>query len=187
MPPRKKVLKEDVIKAALNILSLESIDSLNARRLAKELNCSVQPIFYNFSNMEELKVTVLNEIYKIYQEFMINGTKVGNAYKGMGLAYINFARKYPNYFKLIFMNKTDMTPEVFISNDDFGNSIIKEGMKFTGLTQEEQKAFHLKVWIFTHGLDSLVATNTVKITDEEIEKLLTESVKELLIGKRKES
>ena len=55
MPPIRKIQKEDIVKTSLEILKTESMDSLNARRIAKELNCSVQPIFYNFENMEDLK------------------------------------------------------------------------------------------------------------------------------------
>ena len=39
MPPLKKVQKEDILKATLEILKKEDIESLNARRIAKELNC----------------------------------------------------------------------------------------------------------------------------------------------------
>ncbi len=182
MPPIRKVQREDIINISLEILKNESMDSLNARRIASELNCSVQPIFYNFENMDDLKTAVFNKIYSIYLEYMNKGSKEENAYKGMGLAYIRFAKDYPNYFKTIFMNKTDLTPDVFIDNDDMGNNIIKYGMEFTGFDYETQKDFHLKVWIFTHGLATLVATKTVKISDEEVEKLLEETVMEMVTG-----
>ena len=70
MPPLKKVQKEDILKATLEILKKEDIESLNARRIAKELNCSVQPIYHNFENMEELKKAVFLEMHGIYQRYM---------------------------------------------------------------------------------------------------------------------
>lgn len=185
MPPIRKVQKEDIIMTSLEILKTESMDSLNARRIAKELDCSVQPIFYNFENMEDLKNAVFAEMYNIYREYMIKGSKEEKSYKGMGLAYIRFAKDYPNYFKTIFMNKTDLTPDLFIDNDDLGNDIIKYGMEFSGFDYDKQKDFHLKVWIFTHGLATLVATKTVKISDEEIEKLLEMTVREMITGIKK--
>ncbi len=182
MPPIRKIEREDIINVSLEILKTEDMDSLNARRIAKELNCSVQPIFYNFKNMEDLKNAVFSEIYNMYREYMIRGSKEEKSYKGMGLAYIKFAKDYPNYFKTIFMNKTDLTPDLFIDNDDIGNNVIKYGMKFTGFDYDKQKNFHLKVWIFTHGLATLVATKTVKISDKEIEDLLEETVIEMVTG-----
>lgn len=75
MPLPKKVQKEDIVKAALEIIKTESLDEITARRLAKELNCSVQPIFYNFATMDELKSVVLDTIYHIYINYMNYGAE----------------------------------------------------------------------------------------------------------------
>lgn len=86
MPPLKKVQKEDILKATLEILKKEDIESLNARRIAKELNCSVQPIYHNFENMEELKKAAFLEMHGIYQRYMKKASEKEKAYKEMGLA-----------------------------------------------------------------------------------------------------
>ncbi len=182
MPPPRKIKKEDIINVALEILKKEDIESLNARKIAKELNSSVQPIYHNFENMENLKEDVFKEMYKIYQDYIVKASAKKYAYKEMGLAYIKFARDYPNYFKFIFMSKTDFTPESLISNDDIGNNVIEKGMELTGFSYEEQKKFHVKVWMFTHGIASLVATNTVKLTEEEIDSLLKDTVGAMISG-----
>ena len=54
MPPVKKFSREDIIEAGCEIVNKEGIEALNARRVAKELNSSVQPIFHYFESMEEL-------------------------------------------------------------------------------------------------------------------------------------
>ncbi len=185
MPPLKKVQKEDIIKVTLEILKREDMESLNARRIAKELNCSVQPIYHNFENMEELKQAAFLEMQCIYQRYMQIASEKEKAYKEMGLAYIKFAKDYPKYFKVLFMNKTNFTPESLIDNDDIGNNIIKKGMESTGFSYEEQKKFHVKVWIFTHGIATLVATNTVKMTEKEIDELLGTTVKAMIVGTKK--
>ena len=185
MPPPRKIQKEDIINATLEILKKEDMESLNARRIAKELNSSVQPIYHNFENMEELKKVVFKEIYNIYQDYMIKASVKEKPYKEMGLAYIRFARDYPNYFKFIFMSKTDFTPESLISNDNIGNDVIKKGMELTGFSYEEQKKFHVKVWMFTHGIASLVATSTVKLSEREIDNLLKDTVWAMILGIKK--
>ncbi len=186
MPPVRKITKENIIEATLELLKEVPMESLNSRTIASYMKCSVQPIFYNFNNMEELKKVAYEKIYKLYQSYMKKGANEDESYKGLGIAYINFARDYPNYFKLIFMNKTDLTPESFIINDSMGNHVIEEGMKLTGFTYEEQKCFHLKVWIFTHGLATLVATKTVKFSEKEVNELLKETVREMVKGRKSE-
>lgn len=97
-------------------------------------------------------------------------------------SYWGFAKDYPEFFKIIFMQKTDLNAENFVMSDKVGDNVIKAGQKLTGLSFEEQKKFHIKVWIFTHGIACLVATATIKISDEEISELLGSTVLEMLKG-----
>jgi len=175
MPPIRKYEKETILSIAYKIVEKEGIGSINARRIARELGSSVQPIFHNFTSMEELNKALYERIYQKYKECMLEG-------EGMGLAYIRFARDYPEFFKIIFMQQTPYSVETFIITDSLGDHVIKAGQKLTGLSYEEQKKFHSKVWIFTHGMACLVATKTVQIEENELSELLETTVRELLKG-----
>ena len=80
------------------------------------------------------------------------------------------------------MGDSKISPTEFIEKDNMGNQILEKGAEFTGYDRTEQEAFHLKVWIFTHGIASMVATGTVAFTDEQIEELLTDTVRQMKIG-----
>lgn len=183
MPPIQKFKKEDILDIAYNIAKEEGLEGINARKIAKILGCSVQPIFHNFTSMEELNKATYDRIYNKYKEYMITARKsINKPYKEMGIAYIKFAADYPEFFKTIFMKHTNMSAENIIINDDMGNDIIKAGQELTGLSYEEQKNFHIRVWIFTHGIACLVATKTVEFTDQEISDILEDTVKNMYIG-----
>jgi len=182
MPPLRKFQKEDILHVAYEIVKDGGFQALNARRIAQELHCSVQPIFHNFSTMEELEQTVMEEIYNRYKKYMMDGKESERPYKEMGISYIQFAKDYPEFFKILFMQKTALSADAFIMADTLGDEIIKTGQAVTGLTYEEQKKFHVKVWIFTHGIACLVATKTVHFTKEEIARLLENTVHEMLVG-----
>lgn len=183
LPPIPKFSREDILNCAYKIVKQEGFETLNARKLAKTLGCSVQPIFHNFTSMEELNKEVYKLIYKKYQEYMLKGKEnKENSYKQMGLSYIKFASDYPEFFKIVFMQKTNLNAFDFVMKDSMGNDVIKTGQKITGLSYEEQKKFHVKVWIFTHGIACLVATKTIKFKEEEIDELLGKSVREMLVG-----
>lgn len=183
MPPIQKFKKEDIIEVACKIAAKEGLEGINARKIAKILGCSVQPIFHNFTSMEELTRKTYEYIYNKYKEYMLKASdSTYKPYKEMGLAYIRFAADYPEYFKIIFMKHTNMTAENVILNDDMGNGIIKKGQELTGLSYEEQKKFHVKVWIFTHGITCMIANKTVEFASEEISNLLEETVRQMLIG-----
>lgn len=182
MPPIKKYSKDTIIEVAMQLIEKHGFKNLTARALAHELGCTVNPIFNNFKSMEELEHSVYERIYEMYKTQMIEGSIAENGYKGMGLAYIDFARKHPEFFKILFMQTTTMNPEKFILADSVGNNVIEVGQKLTGLSYEEQKSFHVKVWIFTHGIACLIATDTVKMDDREVEELLGATVVEMLRG-----
>ena len=45
MPQKTKIEKQDIILAALDIVRKDGMAALNAREVAKRLQCSTQPIF----------------------------------------------------------------------------------------------------------------------------------------------
>lgn len=182
MPRQIKFKKEDVLDVAYELVKNGGFDALNARSIAAKLHSSVHPIFKHFNDMEELKKAVYEKAYLKYKEYMLSGIKEENPYKKMGLSYIKFAKDYPEFFKIIFMQKTKLNAEKFVMADNIGDDVIKSGQILTGLSFEEQKKFHVKVWIFTHGIACLVATKTVEFSEKEIDRLLGNTVLEMLKG-----
>ena len=169
-----KTTKEDIIKAAYEIVRKNGIGSLNARAIAKELKCSTQPIMYQFSSMEEIKKEVLKKAVETYKNYMSNGINEEFAYKSMGYNYIRLAKEEPNIFKLVFSTKTNLTVENFMLEDRFYEEIEKAISKRTKMDKDAILSFHKKMWLLTHGIASLIADKTCSFTDEEISMFLTE-------------
>lgn len=175
MPPVTKVTKENIIEKTYQILSEDGLESINARRIARELNCSVQPIFSNFNNMEDLINEVTNLVKQKCFDFLLSGSKDSDKpYKQVGINYIKFAQKEPNLFKLLFMSKVNLDPVHFMTSDrQFFGSVAEIIGQETKLSKELIKDFHEMMWFYTHGIATLIATGTSKINDEEIDRLLT--------------
>lgn len=182
MPKTMQYSKEDVVKVAYEIVKEEGLEGINARKIAKRLNASVHPIFNHFTNIEELKRAVLEKIMDTYHTYMLRGKGKEKYYKETGLSYIKFAKDFPQFFKIMFMNPTTLDVENFMMSNTISEEVIQAGQKLTKLSFEEQKQFHIKVWIFTHGIACLVANGTVDFTEEQISELLESTVREMLIG-----
>lgn len=180
MPSSKKTTKEDIIKASFEILKEQGIEKVTARDIAKKLNSSVQPIFYQFKNMEDLKKELLNYSLEYYRKYIsINSEKNFN-YKEIGTNYIKFAKEETNIFKLIFMGDYNIKIENFREFDPSYKEIEELLESKYNLSKEEIKKFHLKMWMFTHGIACLIATRTCEFSDQEISKLLTEEFTALI-------
>lgn len=113
MPPSRKYSRDDIVDAAYRVVCDEGLSDLNARRIARELGCSTQPIYHNFSAMSELKQAVILRAHDLYKEYIKEGAASEHPYLGTGLAYIRFARDYPRLYELLFMNKSGLSEYVF--------------------------------------------------------------------------
>lgn len=187
MPRKTKFQKEEIINSAYEIVMEQGFDQLNARKIAKRLGCSVQPIFHNFSSMEELMSEVHDKIYQTYVSYMSVDLREEKAYKKMGMSYIQFAKDYPQFFKILFMHQTNQKVESFVQKDALHDHIIQAGQQLTHLSYEDQKNFHIKVWIFTHGIACLIASDTVQLNQQEIATLLETTVIEMMNGLKKKT
>lgn len=186
MPPTKKYGKEDIISAALTIVEKEGLAGLSARKIARELKVSVQPIFSCFSSMTELEKEVTERIFACYRETMERCPEKELPYLSKGLSYIQFAQEHPEFFRILFMTESGLSVERFIEQDDEFTQVIESAQQQFHFSFEEQKKFHIKVWIFTHGIACLAATKTIRLTQEEIYDLLKHTVWEMAVGYQKE-
>jgi|GEM_PF-3419188 len=75
MPPKVKITEDAIVEASIQLIRERGIEGFNARDLAKNLNCSTQPIFWKFKTIDDLKKVVHKKVDEIYNEHMINGLK----------------------------------------------------------------------------------------------------------------
>ena len=181
MPPVRKITKEDIIKKSLSIVNEEGLTSLNARRLAKELMCSTQPIFSQFKNMEELNSAVVDEISHIFDKYMLKENYNHLVYKDIGLNYIHFAKEYPNYFKILFQSDKKLKARSFVELTGPSKRIFETIQKQTGLSNEEVIKFHIKMWFYVNGIANLVSNNTCEFTDIDLDNFLKEQYLSMLL------
>lgn len=184
MPPKIKINKDMIIKNALEIVDKNGFEALNARGLAESLNCSVQPIFRVYGSMEELKLNIYKEIEKIYNEKMVQNLNSldGNAFLNMGMFYIHFAKEHTNYFKILFMmdNFQDISVTEIAGSTVGDDEVIQMIMQLANLERDKAQQLFSGIWLMTHGIATLCATNNCTMIDDEIKTLLSITFKGLL-------
>ena len=63
-----------------------------------------------------------------------------------------------------------------------GESFVEKYINMsTSLVGKDLKSFHVKMWLFTHGIATLIASGAVNLTDEEISNLLSSEFKALML------
>ena len=174
MPPRVKFSREEIIAAALDIVRRGGMDALTARSLAAELGSSAKPVFGLFENMQEVQDEVVRAANAEYHKFLYAEMMRGayQPYKASGMAYIAFARKEKELFKLLFMR--DRTDETTETEDESLDDIIALISRNTGLREEQARLFHLEMWIFVHGIATMIVTGYLDWEEEYVSRTLTD-------------
>lgn len=174
MPRKLMFTKEEIVTAAFEIVREGSFSSLTARSLAEKLGCSVKPIFGLFKNMEELSDEVMQKAAKFYEASWKNAFQnaSGPPYKASGMAYIRFAAEEKELFKLLFMR--DRSGEHISEDREALRPILDYLTGSLSVSEDEAFALHLEMWIFVHGIASMLNTGYLEPDWEFISRSLTD-------------
>lgn len=183
MPPKCKFSREEIIKTALDLTREKGINALTARALGTKLGSSPKPIFTVFENMEEVQSEVQKAAKALYAEYIRVGLHQKLAFKGVGTQYILFAIKEPKLFQLLFMSEQPQKPSVegiLPIIDESYEQILQSVQSGYGLGMKNAENLYRHLWIYSHGIAVLCATNMCSFTAEEIGKMMSEVFVSLL-------
>lgn len=183
MPPKCRFTREEIIQAALQIARNEGIASITARALGAKLGSSSKPIFSVFENMEEVQAEVRKAAKALYAEYVYIGLQQEPAFKGVGTQYILFAIKEPKLFQLLFMSEQSQKLSVagiLPMIDENYDQILLSVQNGYHLGEKDAENLYRHLWIYTHGIAVLCATNMCLFTVEEISRMMTEIFRGLL-------
>ncbi len=173
MPPRVKITKEDIIQKAVELVRATGESAINARVVAGALACSTQPVFSNFSTMDELREAVMEASHARYINFLKSEAEKEKypRYKAFGMAYIRFAKEERELFKLLFM--CDRRGRPLPSTFDFEESVLMI-MEADGISREKAELLHMEMWTCVHGIATMHATSFLTLDDALVSQMLSD-------------
>lgn len=187
MPPKCKFTRDEIIAAALEIAREKGIEAVTARAVGEKLNSSSKPIFSIFENMEEVLEETLLAARAVYNEYIAQALASEQAFREVGSKYIEFAMREPKLFQMLFMSEqTEKRSALGILPmiDDNYEEILASVQKGYGLDVDTSKGFYRHLWIYTHGIASLIATGVCSFAPQEIGQMVSEIFVSLLKNKK---
>ena len=174
MPPKCKFTREEILAAVLNITRKQGYSAVTARSVAAALDASPKVIFSSFENMDELQKEAITAADALYMQYIKDEISSGKytPYKASGMAYIRFAKEETELFKLCFMR--DRSAEAFSYETASLDPAIDIIQKTLGIGRDAALELHLQMWIYVHGIASLIATNYLDFDLENASCLITE-------------
>ena len=174
MPPKAKFTREQIIQAAVDVTRKQGITAVTAREVGKQLGTSSTPVFVAFENMDDLKQEVLKEAERHYSKYISEGLNYTPMFKAFGCRMIDYAREYPNLFKVLFMNSTEsnLNYDDMILNFPCADICLKAIKEQTQLSDSQVELLFKQVLITGLGICYLVSSSTCEFTDRQLDEYL---------------
>jgi len=175
MPPKPKFTKEEIVAAALELVSEKGMEALTSRDLGAKLGSSARPIFTVFSSMEEVQAEVRKAALARFESFAEKAIHYKPAFKQFGMQMILFAMEEPKLYQMIWMSENKEArsfDDVFPELGEVATLCVDVISRDYGLTHEESMALFKQVWIFTFGIGTMCAAKVCRFSFEEINQLL---------------
>lgn len=189
MPPKPKFTKEEIIAAALGVVSASGMQALTAKSLGNALHTSATPIFTVFSSMQEVTDGVKAAAMERFESY---AHKIGTdtpIFKQVGMQMILFAKEEPQLYQLVFMSQNSDVKsfeDIYAHLGSVAEECLDTIQKDYGLSIEAAKTLFEHSWIHTYGIATLCATGMCDFTKEEISGMLTQDFTAMMMLLKKE-
>jgi len=175
MPPKPKFTKEEIVAAALELVSENGIEALTARELGARLGSSARPIFTVFNSMEEVQVEVRAAALKRFESYAEKAMHYTPVFKQVGMQMILFAMEEPKLYQLVYMSENAGATDfegIVDRLGDVAQLCVDVIQRDYSLSEKDAKALFEHVWIYTFGIGALCATGMCRFSQEEIIQML---------------
>ena len=169
MPAEKKISKDAIIDAAIEVLRDGGFSAINARSVAKKLGCSTQPIYLSFKSMEELKATLTERAIEMHTK-RVRASLLAHAgndsrYSSYGMGFVKFAAEEKQLFRWLYLEGKQPGP---YQNDVLFPEVIEVIMDEFGYSEDVARRFHQDMIYFSYGLAILANTDHLHLTEAEL-------------------
>ncbi len=173
-----QIPKEKILKAALDILIRDGYAAVNIKTIAKELNCSTQPISWHFGNMEGLRKALAEYAMDYANQKMISSAGGMDSFINVGGGYIHIAFDEPNLFRYLYMSgESGYHADGFdvLMNADDNAEIVEKLSQYLKIPKENAGRFVQNTIIYTHGLATFVVSGLIKSSKEQVMQMVMQA------------
>lgn len=173
---RHERTRQAILEAARKIIAQEGVEALSMRAIAQRIDYSPAGLYEYFDNKDEIVAAVCEQGHRRLTEYMLRADfslPPDDLLLELGLAYIDFAVRNPDFFLLMFTSPaTSVAPAAgSAAGAAVVDEIIQEGSSFLPLLRTIQRgvdegmfkpragygAFEMAVtaWAMVHGIAML--------------------------------
>lgn len=167
----REQLRQEILDAARELFIKEGYENVSMRRIAEKIEYSPTTIYLYFEDKTALFFAICEETWaKLYKKLEAIHAKNPDPIERLrvgGRAYIEFGLKYPNHYKIIFLN----TPQLHLGKEhylragsmglktyDQMRSQVSECVERKLFKETDIDAISQSLWMTIHGVTALLIT-----------------------------
>ena len=179
MARKKEIDKQRILDAAYKLAVRGGIESFTARNIAKAINCSTQPIYLEFKNMQDLRNQVLARISDELKSNTLQQNFTGEPLIDLDLSYLYF-----DLFRAMFVD--GKFGNQMIVDTLMGLGIEKFKQQFDAEQYSDERLKHIVIsnWIAATGLATLLINKMVNFTQAQMISVLKAQIHDAMLNDR---
>lgn len=184
MPPKPKYTKEQIVAAALNVVSQKGLQALTAKELGKALGMSTSPIFTVFDSMQAVQDAVKRAALERFELYAHRGGQDFPLFKQIGMQMILFAKEEPHLYQLVFMSENSDVSSfdgIYAHIGGVADECLDAIRRDYGLRTEDARTLFEQMWIYTFGIGVLCATGMCDFSEKQISQMLTQDFTAMML------
>ena len=184
MARKKEIDKQRILDAAYKLAVRGGIESLTARNISKAVNCSTQPIYLEFENMQDLRNQVLARISDELKSNTLQQNFTGEPLIDLDLSYLYFAKEHVDLFRAMFVD--GKFGNQMIVDTLMGLGIEKFKQQFDAEQYSDERLKHIIVanWIAATGLATLLINKMANFTQAQMISVLKAQIHDAMLNDR---
>lgn len=184
MARKKEIDKQRILDAAYKLAVRGGIESLTARNIAKAVNCSTQPIYLEFENMQDLRNQVLARISDELKSNTLQQNFIGEPLIDLDLSYLYFAKEHVDLFRAMFVD--GKFGNQMIVDTLMGLGIEKFKQQFDAEQYSDERLKHIVIanWIAATGLATLLINKMANFTQAQMVSVLKAQIHDAMLNDR---
>lgn len=184
MARKKEIDKQRILDAAYKLAVRGGIESLTARNIAKAVNCSTQPIYLEFENMQDLRNQVLARISDELKSNTLQQNFTGEPLIDLDLSYLYFAKEHVDLFRAMFVD--GKFGNQMIVDTLMGLGIEKFKQQFDAEQYSDERLKHIVIanWIAATGLVTLLINKMANFTQAQMVSVLKAQIHDAMLNDR---
>lgn len=184
MARKKEIDKQRILDAAYKLAVRGGIESLTARNIAKAVNCSTQPIYLEFENMQDFRNQVLARISDELKSNTLQQNFTGEPLIDLDLSYLYFAKEHVDLFRAMFVD--GKFGNQMIVDTLMGLGIEKFKQQFDAEQYSDERLKHIVIanWIAATGLATLLINKMANFTQAQMVSVLKAQIHDAMLNDR---